>query len=148
MNVITSQLYDCLIFYIIAKLNILANAISSAATPAGNMNMLRVDSCTGLTALRIQDGLGQRNSSVEDFLSLMASGDIPHQDPHLLNVPFSHGNFPLLHQNNIHPQTATFLTAQQPQTSHLPPDNSLNIQIISTVEGSGTGSLKKRKAIN
>jgi len=50
-------------------------------------NMLRPDSSTGLTALRMQDGLNQRNSSVEDFLSLVASGDIPHQDPHLLNVP-------------------------------------------------------------
>jgi len=50
-------------------------------------NMLRVDSSTGLTALRMQDGLVQRNSSVDDFLSLVASGDIPHQDPHMLNVP-------------------------------------------------------------
>lgn len=50
-------------------------------------NMLRTDSSTGLTALRMQDGLVQRNSSVDDFLSLVASGDIPHQDPHLLNVP-------------------------------------------------------------
>ncbi len=49
--------------------------------------MLRVDSSTGLTALRMQDGLAQRNSSVDDFLSLVASGDIPHQDPHMLNVP-------------------------------------------------------------
>lgn len=50
-------------------------------------NMLRSNSSTGLTALRMQDGLVQRNSSVDDFLSLVASGDIPHQDPHLLNVP-------------------------------------------------------------
>ena len=49
--------------------------------------MLRVDSSTGLTALRMQDGLAQRNTSVDDFLSLVASGDIPHQDPHMLNVP-------------------------------------------------------------
>jgi hypothetical protein len=47
----------------------------------------RVDSSTGLTALRMQDGLYRRNSSVEDFLSLAASGDIPHQDPALLQVP-------------------------------------------------------------
>lgn len=50
-------------------------------------NMIRNNSSTGLTALRMQDGLVQRNSSVDDFLSLVASGDIPHQDPHLLNVP-------------------------------------------------------------
>jgi hypothetical protein len=47
----------------------------------------RVDSSTGLTALRMRDGLYRRNSSVEDFLSLAASGDIPHQDPALLQVP-------------------------------------------------------------
>ena len=46
------------------------------------------DSSTGLTALRMQDGLlNQRNTSVDDFLSLVANGDIPHQDPHMLNVP-------------------------------------------------------------
>ena len=50
-------------------------------------NLLRQDSSTGLTALRMQDGLNQRNSSVDDFLSLVAAGDIPHQDPSLLNVP-------------------------------------------------------------
>merc|ERR1712232_1438407 len=45
------------------------------------------DSSTGLTALRMQEGLNQRNSSVEDFLSLVAAGDIPHQDPSLLDIP-------------------------------------------------------------
>ena len=34
----------------------------------------------------MKDGLAN-GGSVEDFLSLMASGDIPHQDPGLLNVP-------------------------------------------------------------
>jgi len=50
-------------------------------------NLLRQESSTGLSALRVQDGLNQRNSSVDDFLSLVAAGDIPHQDPSLLNVP-------------------------------------------------------------
>lgn len=50
-------------------------------------NLLRQDSSTGLSALRMQDGLNQRNTSVDDFLSLVAAGDIPHQDPNLLNVP-------------------------------------------------------------
>jgi len=59
----------------------------SAANAMSLANLLRVDSSTGLTALRMQDGLVQRNSSVDDFLSLVASGDIPHQDPHLLNIP-------------------------------------------------------------
>jgi hypothetical protein len=37
----------------------------------------------------MQDGLtAQRNSSVDDFLSLVAAGDIPHQDASLLDVPF------------------------------------------------------------
>lgn len=59
----------------------------SAASALDLANLLRTDSSTGLTALRMQDGLAQRNSSVEDFLSLVANGDIPHQDPHMLNVP-------------------------------------------------------------
>ena len=49
-------------------------------------NLFRADSSTGLTALRMQDGFNQRNSSVDDFLSLVAAGDIPHQDPALLNL--------------------------------------------------------------
>lgn len=57
-------------------------------------NLLRQDSSTGLTALRMQDGLNQRNSSVDDFLSLVAAGDIPHQDPSLLNVPLMHRQGP------------------------------------------------------
>uniref|UniRef100_A0A6V2AY19 Uncharacterized protein n=2 Tax=Ditylum brightwellii TaxID=49249 RepID=A0A6V2AY19_9STRA len=59
----------------------------NAASALNLANMLRTDSSTGLTALRMQDGLAQRNTSVDDFLSLVASGDIPHQDPHMLNVP-------------------------------------------------------------
>jgi hypothetical protein len=57
-------------------------------------NMSRENSSTGLTELRMQDGLNRRNSSVEDFLSLAAAGDIPHQDPALLNVPL------MQHQQN------------------------------------------------
>lgn len=54
-------------------------------------DLLRQESSTGLSALRVQDGLNQRNSSsVDDFLSLMVAGDIPHQDPSLLNVPLLH----------------------------------------------------------
>jgi len=48
----------------------------------------RAESSTGFSELRVKDGLANSNSnSVEDFLSLVASGDIPHQDPHMLNVP-------------------------------------------------------------
>jgi len=63
-------------------------------------SMLRTDSSTGLTALRMQDGLNHRNSSVDDFLSLVANGDIPHQDPHMLNVPLQS----VLHATQQHQQ--------------------------------------------
>mmetsp|Transcript_25438 Transcript_25438/g.37864 ORF Transcript_25438/g.37864 Transcript_25438/m.37864 type:complete len:743 (+) Transcript_25438:28-2256(+) len=46
----------------------------------------RAESVTGFSKLRVKDGISN-GGSVEDFLSLMASGDIPHQDPGLLNVP-------------------------------------------------------------
>ena len=70
------------------------------ASAASLANLLRADnSSTGLSALRNSDGLNGRNTtSVEDFLSLMATGDIPHQDPGVLNRPLSH--FQQLQQNN------------------------------------------------
>jgi hypothetical protein len=74
-------------------------------------NMLRADSSTGLTALRMQEGLTQRNSSVDDFLSLVASGDIPHQDPHLLNIPLQ--SLLQQHQQNNNNSAAAQLLAQQ-----------------------------------
>lgn len=70
-------------------------------------NMLRVDSSTGLSALRMQDGLNHRNNSVDDFLSLVASGDIPHQDPHLLNMPLQS-----VIQNQNNSSTAASILAQ------------------------------------
>ena len=121
--------------------------------------MLRVDSSTGLTALRMQDGLGQRNSSVEDFLSLMASGDIPHQDPHLLNVPF-HGHFQLLQQNNSQQQAAAaaaFLVQQQFSSQNQEQsllqntnNNYLNFHASPDMDeiGGSTGNAKKRKMAN
>jgi hypothetical protein len=72
----------------------LLGAGGNAASAVSLANLLRENSSTGLTALRMQDGLNQRNSSVEDFLSLVAAGDIPHQDPALLNVPL------MQHQQN------------------------------------------------
>ena len=61
------------------------------ASTASLANLLRADnSSTGLSALRNSDGLNGRNTtSVEDFLSLVATGDIPHQDPAVLNLPLS-----------------------------------------------------------
>lgn len=66
------------------------NAFAAASPSAVSLaNLLRQDSSTGLSALRVQDGLNHRNSSVDDFLSLMATGDIPHQDASLLNMPLT-----------------------------------------------------------
>ena len=63
---------------------------TNAASAASLANMIRENqSSTGLSALRSQDGAYNRNTSVEDFLSLMAAGDIPHQDASLLNLPLS-----------------------------------------------------------
>lgn len=83
----------------------------NAASALSLASMFRNDSSTGLSALRMQDGLNQRNTSVDDFLSLVTSGDIPHQDP-LLSVPLiqqqqRHG--PSSNQN----QSAALLAQQQ-----------------------------------
>jgi len=90
------------------------NLFGNAASALNLANMLRTDSSTGLTALRMQDGLAQRNSSVDDFLSLVASGDIPHQDPHMLNVPLQSV---LQHQQQNNQSgaqvAATYLAQQQ-----------------------------------
>ena len=59
----------------------------NSASALSLANLLRDNSSTGLSALRQQDGINQRNTSVDDFLSLVAAGDIPHQDPSLLNIP-------------------------------------------------------------
>ena len=67
--------------------NSLFGNVSANSTSALSLaNLFRADSGTGLSALRMQDGLNQRNSSVDDFLSLVAAGDIPHQDASLLNL--------------------------------------------------------------
>eukprot|EP00804_Cyclotella_cryptica_P019299 CCRYP_006202-RB/>CCRYP_006202-RB protein AED:0.07 eAED:0.07 QI:240/1/1/1/1/1/4/100/794 len=48
----------------------------------------RIESSTGFSKLRAHNGLtGDHHSSVEDFLSLMTSGDIPHEDANMLNLP-------------------------------------------------------------
>jgi hypothetical protein len=78
----------------------------SGMSAADLANLLRQDSQTGLSALRMQDGLNQRSSSVDDFLSLVAAGDIPHQDPSLLNVP-------LMQQPGSQEAVAKQLLAQQ-----------------------------------
>mmetsp|Transcript_9147 Transcript_9147/g.17223 ORF Transcript_9147/g.17223 Transcript_9147/m.17223 type:complete len:881 (+) Transcript_9147:381-3023(+) len=87
------------------------NNMLSSASAFDLANMLRADSSTGLTALRMQEGLTQRNSSVDDFLSLVASGDIPHQDPHLLNVPLQ--SLLQQQQQSSNNSAAAHLLAQQ-----------------------------------
>lgn len=115
----------------------LLNAANSASA-ASLANLLRQDSSTGLSALRMQDGLNHRNSSVDDFLSLVAAGDIPHQDPNLLNVP-------LLHQqqqhagSNVNAETAKFL-AQHQQLLASGMSNSALANALAS-RGSLTGSL-------
>lgn len=48
----------------------------------------RVESSTGFSQLRAECSHSSGiHDSVEDFLSLVASGDIPHQDPNMLQVP-------------------------------------------------------------
>jgi hypothetical protein len=59
----------------------------------------------------MQEGLTQRNSSVDDFLSLVASGDIPHQDPHLLNMPLQ--SLLQQQQQSSNNSAAAHLLAQQ-----------------------------------
>ena len=88
-------------------------------------NLLRDNSSTGLSALRQQDGINQRNTSVDDFLSLVAAGDIPHQDASLLNIPLMHqqhqqqyGN----HQSGA--QAAATLLAQQQLLAQIGGSNS------------------------
>ena len=87
-----------------------ASLLANSASAASLANLLRQDSSTGLSALRMQDGLNNRNSSVDDFLSLVAAGDIPHQDPNLLNVPLLHQQ---QQQGNINSETAKFLAQHQ-----------------------------------
>lgn len=85
---------------------------SNAASALSLANLLRADSSTGLSALRAQDGLNQRQSSVDDFLSLVAAGDIPHQDPSLLNVPLMQQQ-QQQNSNQSGAQAAATLLAQQ-----------------------------------
>jgi hypothetical protein len=90
-----------------------SNSLFGSGASALNLaNLLRVDSSTGLTALRMQDGLAARNSSVDDFLSLVASGDIPHQDPHMLNVPLQNLMQQQQQNNQTSAQAAATLLAQ------------------------------------
>ena len=70
----------------------------SSRPPAPEKISKKFESATGFSQLRVEDGLATgSHSSIDDFLSLVASGDIPHQDPNLLNVPLQK----VMQQNGI-----------------------------------------------
>ena len=114
---------------------------NNGASAASLANLLRpAESSTGLTALRVQDGLnGQRNSSVDDFLSLVAAGDIPAQDPSLLDVPLMHQQQQQQQQQQGSQQDAAKLLAQQQllQQSNPALANALASRSFGNLEGSG-----------
>jgi len=108
----------------------------SAANAMSLANLLRNDSSTGLTALRMKDGLAERNSSVDDFLSLIASGDIPHQDSHLLNLPLQNmlQQQQAAQQNNSGAHAAVNLLAQQ--------------QLLAQAANKGLGNISAASLLN
>jgi hypothetical protein len=99
-------------------------------------NLLRQESQTGLSTLRMQEGLNNRQSSVDDFLSLVAAGDIPHTDPSLLNIP-------LMQQQGGQEAAAKFLQQQilQAQASgNAALANALASRSLSNLHGLGDSS--------
>lgn len=107
---------------------------SNAQSAASLANLLRQDSSTGLTALRMQDGLNsQRNSSVDDFLSLMAAGDIPHQDPSMLDIP-------LMQQQHGQDSAARLLAHQQLMQSNPALANALASHSLGNLSAAGISS--------
>ena len=98
------------------------NCASSSVSLA---NLLRQDSATGLSALRGMSGDHRNSTSVDDFLSLVAAGDIPHQDPALLNIPLAAMQQQQQQQQNDN--TAKILLAQA-QQQHQQQMQLLNLQ--------------------
>jgi len=126
---------------------------NNAASAASLANLLsRTDSSsTGLSALRNQDGLSNRNTtSVEDFLSLVAAGDIPHQDPAMLNLPLSQ----LQHQQQQQLQNGGNCSTKGGQegdggnTVQATGNSVLSNALASRVSGNNLGSLNGGSAGN
>jgi hypothetical protein len=118
------------------------NGIGNTSSVASLANLLRDNSSTGLSALRMQDGLTQRNSSVEDFLNLVADGYIPHQDPSLLSVPLIHHQQQQQQQgghNGGGNDVSTFL-AQQQLLAHATGNSQLANALASRSFGNLAGS--------
>lgn len=97
-----------------------AGVLQNNPSAADLANFLRQDSGTGLSAMRMQEGLANRNTSVDDFLSLVAAGDIPQQDATMLSVPLAQQQqrqrqqLPNLSQGDM----AKLMAAQQQQAQH------------------------------
>jgi hypothetical protein len=113
----------------------LFGSAANAASAMSLASLLRADSSTGLSALRMQDGVDQRNNSVEDFLSLVASGDIPHQD-HLLHVP-------LMHQQQSHGQGNNPSTGSVHRHLSDQASNSSNSALANAIRSGSVGSLQR-----
>lgn len=133
------------------------NPVAPANMSNFNMSALlnsnrRTESSTGLTALRMQDGLlnnMRQNSSVDDFLSLVANGDIPHQDPHLLNVPLQSVLSQQQHasSSNVNAKSAAqFLARQQILAAATAGASNNNLQDNASRSYLNTLSGQKRKA--
>ena len=99
--------------------SLFGNVNTNSASALSLANLFRADSATGLSALRMQDGLNQRNSSVDDFLSLVAAGDIPHQDASLLNLSLMQQQQQQgVGQGDRHQSAASLLQQQLLQAHH------------------------------
>ncbi|KAL7541841.1 hypothetical protein ACHAXR_011267 [Thalassiosira sp. AJA248-18] len=123
-----------------AALGSLLNATSSNSIFDAEKFAKRVESMTGFSQLRAEDGLATgSHNSVDDFLSLVASGDIPHQDPNMLKVPLQK----VMQQNGVGPKGSKRKFSQQ-QLAALA--SRLTGSTMSLTEMSCGGSaLKKRK---
>ncbi|GKY90712.1 hypothetical protein MPSEU_000044600 [Mayamaea pseudoterrestris] len=123
----------------------LFNAANSASA-ASLANLLRQDSSTGLSALRMQEGFNHRNTSVDDFLSLVAAGDIPHQDPNLLNVPLLHqqqqqANGGSNGAGSVNAETAKFLAQHQ----HLLSSGMSNSALANALASRGSFAMQQQQ---
>jgi len=99
--------------------------------------MKRVESSTGFSKLRVEDGLPEgAHNSVEDFLSLVASGDIPHQDPNLLQIPL---------QKVMSQHGSRILKRKLSQQQLVALATRLGSSAASKIDQSGTAVYKRRK---
>ncbi|EJK68602.1 hypothetical protein THAOC_10205 [Thalassiosira oceanica] len=132
----------------LSSANLLKNGLDSSAALSGLLQasssgvfdaefMKRVESSTGFSKLRVKDGLPEgAHKSVEDFLSLVASGDIPHQDPNLLQIPL---------QKVMSQHGSRILKRKLSQQQLVALATRLGSSAASKVDQSGTAVYKRRK---